>query len=68
MSHSTAHQLIEQSARAVNLAARPEGRPRWMIDEADVVAFEERRSAKPQVVPIRRQKPQHPPGFVEYFK
>jgi excisionase family DNA binding protein len=32
--------------RALNVAASPEGRPRWRIDLADLAAFEERREAK----------------------
>jgi hypothetical protein len=31
--------------RAVNIATKPGGRPRYAIDEADVAAFEERRTA-----------------------
>jgi transposase len=54
--------------RAMNLATTTSGRPRWAIDEADIVAFEERRAAKPTVKPVRRRKPEHPPGFIEYFK
>jgi excisionase family DNA binding protein len=36
--------------RAVNIATRPTGKPRWLIDEADLAAFETRRTA--QVVPV----------------
>jgi excisionase family DNA binding protein len=31
--------------RAINLATRPSGRPRYRIDLADVLAFEQRREA-----------------------
>jgi hypothetical protein len=31
--------------RAVNVATRATGRPRWLVDEADLIAFEQRRQA-----------------------
>jgi excisionase family DNA binding protein len=33
--------------RAVNAATRPGGRPRWLIDRADLAAFEAARAARP---------------------
>lgn len=56
--------------RAVNAAAKLGGRPRWLIDEADVAVFEERRANRPEPKPTRqhRQKVERPAGWVEYFK
>jgi excisionase family DNA binding protein len=44
--------------RAVNIATRPTGKPRWLIDEADLAAFERRRTAQvvPVVTPRRRRR------------
>lgn len=43
--------------RAVNIASRPTGRPRFVIDEADIAAFELRRSAVAiQHSPTRRRR------------
>jgi excisionase family DNA binding protein len=44
---------------AVNVAARPGGRPRWRIDAAALRAFEARRSSQPAApVPEPRRKRQ----------
>jgi excisionase family DNA binding protein len=44
--------------RAINVAARPGGRPRFRVGEADLIAFEQRRSAVPTTpTPRRRKKP-----------
>jgi excisionase family DNA binding protein len=43
--------------RATNLATRRVGRPRWRIDWADVVAFEEARVAIPATPRRRRRQP-----------
>ncbi len=51
--------------RAVNIATRPTGRPRYIIDEEDVVAFEERREARPPVKTERR--PRRQTGTREFF-
>ncbi|MGA2067818.1 MAG: helix-turn-helix domain-containing protein [Thermoguttaceae bacterium] len=40
--------------RAVNVGTRGK-RPRWRIDPADVVVFEQRRAAQPEVKPLRRR-------------
>lgn len=51
--------------RAVNVAASLNGRPRWRIDLADVLAFEQRRSAKPVSVQRRQQRSSN--TVIEYF-
>lgn len=42
--------------RAVNIAAKRGGRPRWIIDAADLAAFEESRVAKPPVKSSRQPR------------
>jgi len=51
--------------RAVNLAARIGGRPRYKIDLADVAVFEARRAAGPQPKAARRRR--QPEGITQYF-
>jgi excisionase family DNA binding protein len=43
--------------RAVNLATRRDGRPRWLIDEADIAVFEASRQAQPGRARQRRARP-----------
>ena len=51
--------------RAVNIATRSTGRPRYIIDEEDVAVFESRREAKPPVTSARR--PRRPAGQPREF-
>jgi hypothetical protein len=51
--------------RAIDAATRTGGRPRYLIDLADVAAFEARRNAGPQVKPIRRRRAQS--NVIEFF-
>lgn len=45
------------------------GRPRYLIDEDDIEAFELMRQATPPLPsPSRRKKPATPPGFVRNFR
>jgi hypothetical protein len=53
--------------RAVNIATRPTGRPRYVIDEADVLVFEERRAAKPAAKAPRRRRLERS-DVVEFFQ
>jgi hypothetical protein len=48
------------SLRAVNLATQLGGKPRWMIDLADVLAFEQARSNAPAMKPQRRRRQNAP--------
>jgi hypothetical protein len=53
--------------RAISVAARVGGRPRWRIDESDLLAFEQRREAvptSPAPKPKRRPKLEK---VVQYF-
>jgi hypothetical protein len=51
--------------RAVNAATRPTGRPRRVIDPGDVVAFEQRRAARPTEATTRRRSKQA--DVIEFF-
>src|SRR5262249_52206000 len=53
--------------RAFNAATRIGRRPRWLIDEADLLAFEQRRSfvAPPRAQTISRR--QRPVDVIEFF-
>jgi transposase len=42
--------------RGVNVAAKSNGRPRYVVDEADLAAFELRRTAKPKEAATKRRK------------
>lgn len=53
--------------RAVNVATRPNGRPRFKIAEADVLVFENRRSGKPDPKP-QRQRRQPAGNVIQFFK
>lgn len=53
--------------RAINLATRRTGRPRWKIAPADLVIFESGRAATPVESSPRRRR-QQPPGVIEFFK
>jgi excisionase family DNA binding protein len=51
--------------RAVNGATSAKGRPRWLIDRADLAAFEAARSARPTPPAPRRRKATA--GVIEFF-
>lgn len=51
--------------RAINLAARRTGRPRWKIAYADLVAFESARAAVPAPPTTRRRRKSS--DVTEYF-
>lgn len=42
--------------RAINGAENPDGRPRYLIDLADIEDFERRRQAGPAPKPVRRRR------------
>jgi excisionase family DNA binding protein len=42
--------------RATNAASSSQGRPRWLIDLADLAEFESRRAAQPKTAAPRRRK------------
>ena len=51
--------------RAINLATRRNGRPRWRIGHADLLAFEDRRAAIPAAPQPRRRRT--PKDVIQYF-
>ena len=53
--------------RAINVATKTTGRPRWRIMPADLESFLASRTARPATPAIRRRKRQRPAGWVEYF-
>jgi len=61
------HWIRSGELRAVNIATRPTGRPRFLIDEADVLVFEERRVARPPAISPRRRRAE-PERMVEFFR
>ena len=52
---------------AMNAARHPGGRPRDLIDRADIAIFEQRRSVTPPPARAVRRKRRLPEGFVKYF-
>jgi transposase len=51
--------------RAINVAARLGGRPRWRIPEDAIVEFEAARSAQPSVRTTRRRRKQE--HVIQFF-
>ncbi len=52
--------------RAFNAATSATGRPRWLIDEADLAAFEQRRAAQPPPAAAPRRR-KAAAGVIEFF-
>jgi excisionase family DNA binding protein len=53
--------------RAVNVARRRGGRPRWLVPADALLEFEQRRAAVPAAEPGPRRRRAAPAGVVEYF-
>jgi hypothetical protein len=51
--------------RATNAATSAKGRPRWLIDMADLAEFEARRAAQPKAAAPRRRKSSA--DIIEFF-
>jgi excisionase family DNA binding protein len=58
--------IHSRELRALNVAARPGGRPRWRISPEDLAAFEAARSARPAPPPRGRRR-RLDPSVIEYF-
>ena len=54
--------------RAIDASLKRGERPRYLIDVADVEAFENSRTVIPAVKPTRRKKPSMPADFVRNFR
>jgi hypothetical protein len=50
--------------RGVNIATNPSGRPRYVVDEADLAAFEHRRAVHRTQAPPRRRRAAN---VIEFF-
>jgi excisionase family DNA binding protein len=53
--------------RAVNIALRPDGRPRYRIDRTDIAAFELRRQVVPPPPRTRYYRRSRDQNVTEYF-
>ncbi|MFZ1933583.1 MAG: DNA-binding protein [Thermoguttaceae bacterium] len=51
--------------RAINLATRRDGRPRYAIDQADIAIFEAARAVTPPAPRIRRRRVD--PSIIQFF-
>lgn len=53
--------------RAIDGSSARGCKPRYLIDLADIAAFEAARSATPAPKPSRRRRQSEHPGFINYF-
>ncbi len=62
--------ILSGELRAIDASLRRGGggRPRYLIDEADIVAFEEARQVTPPLPKSRHRKESLPAGFVRNFR
>ena len=54
--------------RAIDCSMKRGERPRYLIDEEDIEAFEQARQVVPDVKPQRRKRPSRPDSFVRNFR
>lgn len=54
--------------KAFNAATRVGQRPRYLVDETDLEAFELARAVVPATKQVRRKKKPLPAGFVRHFR
>ena len=59
------HWVKSGELRAVNLATRRDGRPRFAIDVSDVALFEAGRAVQPPAPRIRRRRAD--PNVIQFF-
>lgn len=52
--------------RAMNVASRRNGKPRWLVDLADIVVFEQSRTATPAQPPTGRKRTDAP-NVIQFF-
>lgn len=53
--------------RAINVASKPDGRPRYVVDEADLMVFESRRQAQPRTITQSTGRKRRVTNVIEYF-
>ena len=59
------HWIKSGELRAVNLATRRDGRPRYAIDVADIAIFEASRAVQPPAPRMHRRRVD--PSIIEFF-
>jgi hypothetical protein len=59
------HWIKSGELRAINLATRRDGRPRYAIDQADIALFEAGRAVQPPAPRVRRRRAD--PNVIEFF-
>ena len=59
------HWIKAGELRAVNLATRRDGRPRYAIDQADIAIFEASRTVQPPTPRMRRRRVD--PNIIQFF-
>jgi CHAT domain-containing protein len=59
------HWIKAGELRAINLATRRDGRPRYAIDQADIAVFEASRAVQPPTPRVRRRRAD--PNVIEFF-
>jgi hypothetical protein len=53
--------------QAINIGTNPNGRPRFLISEEAIAAFEARRAVVPQVKVTRARRKHRDPRVIEFF-
>lgn len=66
-SDKVVHWINTGELRAVNIATRPNGRPRWVVDIDDLAEFEQSRAAVPPTPKPKRRK-RAEAGVIQFFK
>lgn len=66
MDNKTVRALIKSGQlRAIDVSVKPGGRPRYLIDRVDIIAFENARTVQPAGrKPRRRRPPDHVIEFI----
>jgi len=59
------HWIKAGELRAINLATRRDGRPRYAIDQADIALFEAARAVQPPAPRVRRRRVD--PSIIQFF-
>jgi hypothetical protein len=63
------HWIVSGELRAIDASTRRDKRPRYLIDEDDIAAFEAARQVTPPApAPTRRKRSKLPSGFVRHFR
>jgi hypothetical protein len=62
--------ILSGELRAIDASTKRDKRPRYLIDERDIEAFEKSRQVvpAPAASPPRRKRPATPAGFIRHFR